>query len=367
MSVIQNLYRNIISMRSRYLQNIKYKAEIRNIEKKESLWSRVNLSEAQETEIKNYWKEISGFDIETKWHRLYQSYIGVYDKRYFPEILFSTKLEPMLSPAKFHGILSDKGLITSIFPGGGYRTPLTIIYNCNGVITGQGHEVISYNVALERINNCGKVIIKPTVDTSSGVGVRLLVMNAGKDTATGESAERILSCYKQNYIIQESVEQSKLLSDIYDGSLNTFRVITYICEGKVFHAPLSMRIGSGGSYVDNIHAGGLSIGIKENYSLRKYAFTEMGERYEKHPDSGIVFDNYSIPDLQSVVEVALKLHGRIPHIKMISWDWSLDKNNIPVLIEINISGQSVWFPQMLNGEPIFGNNTEYFANMIRGK
>lgn len=367
MSIVQKAYRNIIAMRSRYLNQITYKAEIRNIDKKEPLWSKVVLSPDQEKEIKEYWKEISGFEIETKWHRLYQSYMGVYQKKYFPEILFSTKLEPMLSPAKYHGILSDKGLITSIFPGGGYRTPETFVYNCNGILTGKNHDVIDEDEALRRVNNCGKVIIKPTVDTSSGVGVRLLVMNDGMDERSGESSKDILHGYKSNYIVQESVVQSTYLSKIYSGSLNTFRVITYICEGEVCLAPLAMRIGSGGSFVDNIHAGGLSIGITSDYKLRKYAFSEMGERYEKHPDSGVVFDGYEIPPLEKVVTTALELHGRIPQIKMISWDWAIDTNDTPVLIEINISGQSVWFPQMLNGEPIFGEHTEYFANMIRGK
>lgn len=111
-------YRKLMDVWKAYLTHVTYKTEIRNIMKKEVLYSNVQLTEEQEREIKKYWKEISGFDIDTRWHRLYQSYMGVYDKRYFPEILFSTKLEQILSPAKYHGILSDKGFLTSIFCGG---------------------------------------------------------------------------------------------------------------------------------------------------------------------------------------------------------------------------------------------------------
>lgn len=81
--------------------------------------------------------------------------------------------------------------------------------------------------------------------------------------------------------------------------------------------------------------------------LRKYAFTEFGERFEEHPYSHIKFENYDMAPLKKIVEVAYKLHGYVPMLKMISWDWSLDENDIPVLIEMNISGQSVWFPQMV--------------------
>ena len=52
-------------------------------------------------------------------------------------------------------------------------------------------------------------------------------------------------------------------------------------------------------------------------------------------------------------------------IKMISWDWTLDENNIPVLIETNLTGQAVWLPQMVNGQPMFGENTQCFRNLIK--
>jgi hypothetical protein len=120
-TILRSAYHRFIDMRQSYLSHVTYKAEIRNINKKEELYSKVNLTEKQEKEIKEYWKAISGYDISTKWHRLYQSYMGIYEKMYFPEILFSTKLEPLLSPAKYHGILSDKGFLTSIFSGGGVQ------------------------------------------------------------------------------------------------------------------------------------------------------------------------------------------------------------------------------------------------------
>ena len=111
--------------------------------------------------------------------------------------------------------------------------------------------------------------------------------------------------------------------------------------------------------------GGANIGVTVDYKLRKYAFTEYGERFEEHPYSHIRFENYDISPLKKIVEVAYRLHGYVPMLKMISWDWSLDENHMPVLIEMNISGQSVWFPQMVNGESFFGENTKYYANLIK--
>lgn len=364
--MIQELYRRIVSLRNRYLEQVTYKAEIRNIKKKKKLWSTVDITYNEDREIREYWKAISGQDIDTRWHRLYASYLKCpIQKDFFPEILYSTLLEKKLSDPKFYGILSDKGFLTTMFSGDdNYRMPNTIVYNSYGTFTDGEKNILSEEEAMKKVSDAGVIIIKPTIDTSSGEGVLKTEFKEGKDE-TGLTVKDVFKEYGQNFIVQECVKQSRYLSDLCDKSLNTFRVITYICKGKVYHAPLSLRMGTGTSYVDNIHMGGANIGITPDYKLRKYAFTEFGERFEVHPYSKVMFDGYDMSPLKDIVNVAHRLHGSVPMLKMISWDWSLDDNNMPVLIEMNISGQSVWFPQMVNGESFFGENTEYFANMLK--
>jgi len=363
----QKVYKRIDALRSKILDNIVYRGEIRNIERKKDLWSKVALTSEKDKEICDYWKKISGHEIDTRWHRLYASYLQCPVKiDFFPEILYSTGLENQLNDPKFHSVLSDKCLLTSLFPGDDkYRIPKTIVLNSYGTFVDDNHRVITRTEAVEFLRNVGTVIIKPTVDSSSGESVMKAELADGFDGNNGLSIDQIFDKYNQNFIVQECVKQSEYLSRLCDKSLNTFRVITYICKGKVFHAPLSLRMGTGTTFVDNIHAGGIGIGITDDYKFRKYAFSEMGEKYEVHPYSKIVFEGYDISPLKNIVEVAHHLHGYIPMLKMISWDWSLDDHDIPVLIEINIAGQAVWLSQMVNGESFFGENTEYFANMLK--
>ena len=365
--MIQNFFRLIIKLRAWFLNKITTRAELRNIERKEYLWSKVTITPAEDQEIREYWKQISGCDIDTRWHRLYASYLGCpVQKDFFPEILYSTKLENKLSNPKFYGILSDKGFLTTIFPGDQtYRNPKTVVYNSYGIFVDGNKRILTESEAKTTIGNAGLVIIKPTIDTSSGEGVLKADFADGRDTINDMTAEDVIKKYGQNFLVQECVMQSHYLSDLCEKSLNTFRVITYVREGGVFIAPLSLRMGTGSSFVDNIHAGGVNIGITGDFKLRKYAFTEMGERFEVHPYSKVRFEGYDMSPLMNIVEVAKRLHGYVPMLKMISWDWSLDENDTPVLIEMNISGQSVWFPQMVNGKSFFGEHTEYFANMIK--
>jgi hypothetical protein len=41
----------------------------------------------------------------------------------------------------------------------------------------------------------------------------------------------------------------------------------------------------------------------------------------------------------------------------ISWDVSIDEAGDPVLVEVNLKSQTVWFPQMASGEAMFGEDT----------
>ena len=73
--MLQKIYRRIISARNRYLKKIVIRGELRNVEKKKALWSKVELTSKKDREICDYWKKISGHEIDTRWHRLYASYL----------------------------------------------------------------------------------------------------------------------------------------------------------------------------------------------------------------------------------------------------------------------------------------------------
>ena len=141
---------------------------------------------------------------------------------------------------------------------------------------------------------------------------------------------------------------------LYSEAVNTFRVITYLWDGEVFHVPLALRIGQGGSYLDNAHAGGMFIGVNDLGELNDEAFTEFGKRYKEHPDTHTVFKGYKLNFVPELIKTAKKLHLNAPQLGIISWDLTVDQNGVFVLIEANTRGQSIWFPQMANGLGMYG-------------
>ena len=144
--------------------------------------------------------------------------------------------------------------------------------------------------------------------------------------------------------------------------------MTYFCDGEIFVCPVALRMGRANADRDNIHYGGISIGVNSDGTLKETAFSEYGERFQTHPDTGIVFKDYLIPEAgEKLRETAKKLHCNVPYLGILSWDLTIDENGQITLIEVNTIGQSAWFPQMVNGEPLFGNNTGKMLSMIKAK
>lgn len=78
--------------------------------------------------------------------------------------------------------------------------------------------------------------------------------------------------------------------------------------------PLALRIGQGGGYLDNAHAGGMFIGVSDIGKLNSVAFTEFGDRYEKHLDTQIEFKNYVMDFVPGIIKTTEKITFKYPSI-----------------------------------------------------
>ncbi|MBO7303956.1 MAG: hypothetical protein J6V09_01880 [Clostridia bacterium] len=372
---MKKLYRKLI----RSLENIAVRVERRKtliaeriaIRRKKKLYNHIKWSKEQKQEYKEYWKKHYGKVFSNRWHRLYQASNGVFRVDYMPEILYSTKIEQKLNDYKHIGVLSNKSFTPVLFDSriSGVRTPKTFAFRSNGQCYDSERRLVSLEDAATLLCDAGVCVIKPTVDSSSGHGVRFLNLRDGKDVKTGEAVLDILSSSGDNFIVQEKIKQHEKLAALHPSSLNTIRVITYVCDNSIYITPISVRVGGGGSEVDNIHAGGISIGANDDGSLLTYAYRlgygDSFEKFDVHPDTKIRFDGYKLDFMPKVVEVAKSLHTMTTNIGMISWDFSVDDQDNVIVIETNLRGQSVWFPQMLSGRALFGENTPKMLSLIK--
>lgn len=332
--------------------------------RKKKIYSKVTLTPEQTKEIRAYWKEIYGKPVSTKWHRLYQSYTGRYDKQYFPEILYSTKLAYRLLDFQYARVMKDKNLMYSLFAND-VCCPVCYGKATRGVYLNAEGAVVPRERLVNDLQNVGEVVIKKSTDTSSGRGVILCDIENGIDRKSGRPLTALLDEMGKDFTVQARVKQHEVMNTLYPHSLNTFRVMTYIADGDIHCAPLALRLGTGGNTVDNIHAGGIGLGVRNDGTLLPTAFTEYGKTFTAHPDTGTVFDGYCIPFTDKLIETSKRLHRKLSHLGMISWDFAINADGEPILIELNLTGQAVWFTQMIHGCSMFGEHTPYMAALIR--
>ena len=224
------------------------------------------LTSVQKNEVKDYFKQY-GFDVRTDWHNYYTFMTGEFSKKYIPADLMYTTIVPYFNYMPFEGTYQEKGIYGRLLTN--VRQPKTIIQRIHGFYYSDGwQKPITESEAIQKCANLNKVIIKPSVDTCQGKGVKLLTTVNGK-TADGISVAELFSQYGENFIIQERVQQHKFLTSLNESSLNTMRILTLrLNANDVVVLSKAIRVGGKGSITDNGYGGGFCTGIEDDGTLK---------------------------------------------------------------------------------------------------
>lgn len=192
------------------------------------------------------------------------------------------------------------------------------------------------------------VIIKPSKDTYGGNGVHRI-----EDEVT-------LMLYLdsfQHLVCQECIIQSEYLSNIYSRSINSVRSCVYRdIHGNCHVLCNSIRFGTNGG-LDNVTSGGVVCDIHDGGSFNSYATDYHANKLYKHPNSGISFVELILPEFEQLNKVVIDILRKIPLCNLASLDMCLDENNKWRCLEVNLSGQTIYFRQYA-GNGFFGEFTD---------
>ena len=143
---------------------------------------------------------------------------------------------------------------------------------------------------------------------------------------------------KGDFIIQPVLKQHPDLNILAPFSVNTIRLQTVTKpDGSVMPFGALLRLGRKGNIVDNWAQGGIAVGIDmATGKLKKYGFMKpgYGKKVEKHPDSLVELENFSIPYFDVAVSKAIQLHQHLYRCHSVGWDIAIT-NEGPVFIEGN--------------------------------
>ena len=336
-----------------------------NQKRRKKIWASYHLTGEESRAIQKFYVDYYGKKIPLKWHRYYAAFHDKVDVAFFPELLFIPVIMKTFNGG-YEG-LADKNLLPLLLnDADGLYTAEILIKRIKGQFY-TGGEAIGPDKAAALLEGKGKLFIKPSIDTNSGIGCAAISFEGGKDEKTGRSFAEIAKAVGDDFNVQRFITNSNSLKALHPQSLNTLRITTYILDGKVYHFPVAVRMGRGNNYLDNIHAGGLFIGVNDDGTLLEFAVDEYCEKYYSHPDTGLIFKGHKIEKLPEILQRLEKQHRVFPMVGMISWDVTVDENDRIIVVEMNIVGQAVWISQMAHGKGAFGENTARVLQMIKGK
>ena len=206
---------------------------------------------------------------------------------------------------------------------------------------------MSFDEFKDLFKDCDKVLYKPSNNGNGGNGIEVFTM---EDPA--KAYEKIQALPRG--IIEEYLIQHHKMSEIYPHSVNTIRVATVSWKDEETDeehfeiAYASLRIGSGGSNVDNFTTGGMvaNIDLSTGKVLTDGVNVE-GETFPLHPDTGTPIKGFDIPYFKEGLDLVRSsgagIHGYI------GWDVAITEHG-PVLIEANVDPgnrllQIPWMPE----------------------
>lgn len=298
-------------------------------------------------EYLEYWKKY-GKKPSKMWLRLYAKDNEDFDPRYIPDNLWFGEIVPYFCNSDFRRPYEDKNFHDKMFPN--FKKPETVVKCIAGLYYDKDNNNIDENKAIELIMQSESSILKPSVD--SGMGRLIQFYNKNEDDIN--SLKEKLKDLGQNYIAQKILRQHEKMNSLNPNSLNTIRVLTLLFKGEAHILSVIARMGSGDSKIDNVSAGGLQVTVNNDGTFQKYAWDKKRKKFEKHPDTGIVFEGFKIPSFDKIIEQTKIGQKSQPHFKIIGWDFAIDEVGDPVFIEFNTGPGA----NQMTGGPTFGDLTD---------
>ena len=346
-----------MSLKNEILNLIKYKQSLYRARKSSSILKDVNvipITKEQKDMIKYVWGNVK---IDSKW----MSYFNEtriegteWSPYYVPDNIQYGIIDLFYSDYRKCRIIEDKNLNNLLYAE--LNQPETVLRKISHPKSGtifldKDFCILSENQVLNLLSD-GNLIVKPSIDSGGGKGVSLFL--------DSNNEEDILKSIRSHtdVIVQKVAKQHIEMESLNKSSLNTIRFVTFINKDGVHILSAVARMGNNKSHLDNASSGGLFCGINNDGTLKSTAYNLKLNKFDKHPDSGIIFKDYNIPSFEDCCNIVTSLAPKFYSFsRLISWDLAIGVDRTPMLIEANMTFGGVNIPQIANG-PLYGSLTK---------
>lgn len=214
-----------------------------------------------------------------------------------------------------------------------------------------------------------KVLALKPDEGSHGDGFYKFTCEDGKyqlnhQDVTKEDVLRILEDVENQYLVTEYINMHPALKKIYDGAVNTVRMIVFKKDGKTpVIGNAYVRFGSKATgAVDNVGAGGMTAHIDVatgHFHDAKIVLSNSIEDCPIHPDTGVPIEGY-LPNWEKVKQDVLTVAASIPQLEFFGFDLAITEDGIK-FPEINR------FPDYPAVEKYTRKTIDYLLYKLEGK
>lgn len=188
------------------------------------------------------------------------------------------------------------------------------------------------------IKKHGRVIIKPD-DMYAGKGISYAYINDKKEVIYASACPDYDTLKRDKYIAEEWLFNEKSYADIYNKSLNTVRITTFIKGDSADIIFAVNQFGSSGDIVDNDEEKGIwaavDIGTGNVYATEINA--SNGYVNDRHPDTGKDILGFVNKSWDQMKKLSLKLAMEVPECRLVGWDIAVLEDGSIELIEGNVT------------------------------
>lgn len=269
------------------------------------------------------------YDLDNRKRKEYLSEFDWYKSRYIDD--------------PFSYLLNNK-LITTEVIRQYIRVPQVYLINHKGTFMDFEGNELDAGEAVKRLKPYGDVVVKP-YDKGKGNGVHIISFREEQflidETAVSPGDIKAMMAKQVNCYYSEKIPQHDYANGLYDKTVNTIRLITLrdpkTSKFKVFFAV--QRIGREKTIpVDNGSQGGIVCKIDlETGRLSHGRCLHDKTVYERHPNSGMRFEDVTVPDWEETKEEFVRLAEKLPYLHFVAWDIVKMPDGSNCVIEANAS------------------------------
>lgn len=194
-------------------------------------------------------------------------------------------------------------------------------------------------------------IDQPFVTKIDGGGGGLLNMSFSPEVGKYRSSEGLLDATEiwqryqpvlsAGFLVEKRVENHPVLAEMHAASLNTFRLnMVKTVDGEWHQLRPCLKIGRGGSHIDNISSGGMLAALDDR-GIIEAVYSESGETFDNHPDTGTPMVGKSIPYYEESLDLAMQASKVFGFMGTIGWDIGVTPDG-PTIIE----GNARWWAEI---------------------